>query len=388
MSTSLREHRCRTYRAPQERVDAILGRAWRKFGPRMLDLAYPNSYDGPEPHVINALQSALASDRALSLQYTPYGGATTARRLVAGQLSRRFGLEMNYRDVVLTPGAMAALNVTFRTLFDSEGEVILLTPCWLDYPLYLTNLGIPFQLVPLTAEKRLDLEAITKAIGPQTSGILFSHPGCPTGVVLSSEELEGLAKIISDAERRYASKIFLISDEVHRDLVWGSATFRSALGTHPRSLVIYSFGKMLLMQGQRMGYVAVSPHMPERHQIRERLVESVRMMGFCAPTSLMQRALPGFLDYTPPLADLGERQRIVRAALHDSGYEVCDAAATFFIYVRCPMSDDFTFTECLADHGVAVLPSSLFHEPGYFRISVTARRETLLAALPVLSKVR
>ncbi len=377
---------CLPFLAPQERFDEIADRARRQH-PRLVDLAYANAYDGPDQHVLAALRAALAEAKDLSFQYTPYGGKTPIRRLIATSLGERFGIDTNFRDIVLTPGAMAALNAVFRTLFADGGELLVVTPCWLDYPLYLANLGIPFRFVPLRADKHLDLAAIEAALTPRTAGILFPHPGCPTGVVLASEELAALARIVGAAEQRFGSKVFVISDEVHRDLVWSATKFESALCHHPRTLAIYSFGKSLFLQGQRIGYIALSPTMPEREQLQVELLRAMRTMGFCTPTALMQRAIAHLIDYVPPLEVLALRHQLARTTLREYGYRVCDAQATFFVYAQCPIADDYTFVERLAEHSVLVLPSSLFHEPGHFRISLTATTEALRKGLPAFQSV-
>jgi aspartate aminotransferase len=383
----LPELRALPHLAAQERFDRILATAFRRFGPRLVDLSYANPYDGPPPEVVDALRHAVDEQRELGFQYTPYGGIVAARRRIAQQLAGRFDVQLAWRDVVLAPGAMAALNVAFRALFDEQSELLVLAPCWLDYPLYLTNLGIPFRLVPLGPSKRVDLAAIESALTPRTGGVLFCHPGCPTGVVWSPGELADLARLLAAAERRHASALWVLSDEVHRDLVWSETAFHSALEFHPRTLSFYSFGKALALQGQRIGYLALSPRAPEREALRERLERCLRLMGFCTPTSLMQRALFHLLDHRPPLPALARRQRAVRDGLHAAGYEVCDAEATFFVYARAPLDDDFAFVERLAEEGVLALPSSMFHEPGFFRLSLTAREALLPAALDAFARL-
>jgi aspartate aminotransferase len=293
---------------------------------------------------------------------------------------------MNYQDIILTPGAMSALNLAFRGLCQGDDEVLVLTPCWLDYPLYLSHLQIPFRFVPLNVAKHLDLDAIAHAIGPKTRAIVFSTPGCPSGVVLPPTELEGLARVLKEAESRWSHPIYVVSDEVHRDLTWGDTSFSTTMQFYPRTVVIYSFGKALFLQGQRIGYVAVSPAMEERDEIRTRFRQLVRVMGFCTPTTLMQRVIPEILGYRPPLDEVRERQRMVRTALKEAGFAVCDAEATFFVYVKSPVEDDFLFAEHMAAKGVLILPSSVFHERGYFRISVTAKKEFIAAALPLLAE--
>lgn len=357
----------------QDRLDGLIATTYRRFGPRVLDLAYANAHGGPGPQVRRALEEAVREDGDLAFQYSPYGGRTLPRRLVASRLREDYELPFEYRHVVLTPGAMAALNLVFSACFGPGDEVIVLTPCWHDYPLYLRNLGIPFRLVPLGPSKRLDPGAIDRALNGKTRGILLSQPCCPTGVLYSKSEVETLARQLAAAEERYGTEIYLISDEVHRDVDWGGARFWSPLRSHPRSFSVYSFGKALLLQGQRIGYVAVSPEMPDGVAKARALERWARVSGFCTPTDLMQRAVCRLLDHRPHWDWLAERQESVRRGLEGSGFEVCEARSTFFVYVRAPIEDDFELAEAAAGHGLLVVPSTLFHERGYFRLSLAGR---------------
>jgi aspartate aminotransferase len=369
----------------QERLDRLIAATFRRFGPRSVDLSYANPADGPSEEVRSILARATAESKGLSLQYTPIAGRTAARRAVAQRLTRQLALPFDHRDIVLTSGAMPALNIVSRALFGPTDEVIVLTPAWQDYPLYLRNLNIPIRLVPLRSDKRLDLEAIGAAIGPATSGVLFSQPCCPTGVVYSREEIEGLTAILTAAEARFGGPIYIVSDEVHRDVAWGARPVHSPLQSYARSVSIYSFGKAFAIQGQRIGYIAVSPRMPDLDQIRTTIERCVRMMGFGHPTSIMQRAVMDLVECTPGLTSLARNQATVREALTSYGYDVCDGDATFYVYVKSPVADDFHFAERLASQGVLVAPSTLFHEPGYVRLSLTARSPAIEAALPVFA---
>jgi aspartate aminotransferase len=372
---------------PQERLDRLIAAAFRRFGPRLVDLSYANPYEGATEEVMHVLRRVTAERKGLSLQYTPYAGRPVTRRAIAAGLEQEYGLPFRFQDIVMTSGGMAGLNVVSRALFRPADEVIVLTPCWQDYPLYLRNLNIPSRLVSLQRDKRLDLSAISRAIGPATRGLLFSHPCCPTGRVYSEEEIVGLSEILEQAQARFGTSIYLVSDEVHRHLVWSGDTFVSPLASYPRSVMIYSFGKALALQGQRIGYVAVSPQMAEREELSVDLERCVRMMGFGSPTSLMQHAVCDLVDYRPSTEALSRKQAQVRGALTSYGYEVCDGGATFYVYVKSPLADDFAFAELLASHGVVVVPSTLFHDPGYVRLSLTARADSIASALPVFGAV-
>jgi aspartate aminotransferase len=372
---------------PQERLDRLIASTFRRLGPRTIDLSYANPSDGPSEEVLAILTRATAESKGLSLQYTPVAGRTSSRRALASQLTKRFSLLFDYPDIVLTAGAMPALNIVSRALFGASDEVIVLTPAWQDYPLYLRNLNIPIRLVPLRRDKHLDLYAINKAIGPATRGMLFSQPCCPTGVMYSREEIEQLGDLLISAEARFGNPIHLVSDEVHRDLVWSGRAFHSPLQSYWRTISIYSFGKAFAMQGQRIGYLAMSPLMPDLDAVRTAIERCARMMGFGHPASTMQRAIIDLVDCQPDVSALAHAQETVRRALTAYGYHVCEGDAAFYVYVKSPIADDFRFAELLASRGLLVVPSTLFHDPGYFRISLTARPQAIAAALRIFAAV-
>jgi aspartate aminotransferase len=372
---------------PQERFDAMRQQAMTHSGANLCDLAYANAYGGPAPGVMRALADALAEDRTLALQYTPYGGATIPRRLVARQLSTQHARLFHFRDVILTPGAMAALNIVFRAVRTSSAsadEVIVVTPCWLDYPLYLAQLGMRAVMVDVDPNTmHLDLDAIAAALTPRTRALILSQPSNPSGVLYTRTELERLARILENT--LHGEPPLLISDECHRDIRFDMAPFVSPVECYARTCIVYSFGKSLFIQGQRIGYAAVSPDMPDREAFAARLVQWTRAMGFCTPTALMQQALPYLIDLQPELSTIAQRRVRMIEGLQRAGYSSPHSDATFFLYPRTPHGDDFAFAEALSAEGVLVLPAPLFHHRGHFRISVTASDEMIDRALDVFA---
>ena len=375
------------YLQPQERFETLRQHTTLRFGPRLCDFSYANSYDGPNTSVIAAIRKSLDSRRALDMQYTPYGGSTQTRRMVAQKLSESHGCRFNWRNVVLTPGAMAALNVLFRAVrHDGEAnEIIVITPCWLDYPLYLANLGIKPVFVPMSEDMcGLDLDRIADALRPTTRAIVITQPANPAGTLISREQLLELGELLEASE----SRPLLISDECHRDVVFEPNRFFSPIECYDNTCVVYSFGKSLFMQGQRLGYAAVSPRADGAAAWSVHLERLCRTMGFCTPTALMQLAVRSLLGERPDLSPIERRRERTIQLLGEAGYRIVPSQATFFLYVSSPDLDDFAFAEALADRGVLVLPSSIFHHSGHFRVSFTASDEMVDRALPIFAEVR
>jgi aspartate aminotransferase len=371
---------------PLEQFESIRRRVVR-LGDRLCDLSYANPYGGAEQEVRAAIRSTLDDERLLDLQYAPFGGQTLARRAVADALRASHGLSFAFSDVILTPGAMSALHLSLLASRRTDGEVIIPVPCWLDYPLYARATGLRPIQVPLAGDTfELDVAAVADAVSERTCAVLLSHPANPTGRNYPPEQLAALAEALRQAEERTGCQITLIADETHRDFTEGD-TYRSAAGYWERTLLIYSFGKYHFIQGQRLGYVAVSPRHPTRRETGAELVRWTRISGVATPTALMQRAVPRLLALRHDQRWLPRwREQLVDQLTLD-GYRVVRPDATLFVYVQTPPGrDDFDFVTELASEGVLVLPAPVFHHAGYFRLSLTGSEEMLEAALPILKR--
>jgi len=373
--------------APLENFEALRRRAAR-LGDRLCDLSYANPYQGVQEGAIAALESALQDRRLLDLQYAPFGGHTIPRRLIADSLRAGHGLPFAFRDVILTPGAMSALQIALFATIRRGDEVVVPTPCWLDYPTYVLHAGGSCVCVPFRSEDALlDIEGIAAEITPRTRAVLLAHPGNPTGRNYDEATLAALAEAISERERELGIAVTLIADETHRDFT-APGSYHSLARYFDRTILIYSFGKYHFMQGQRLGYAAVSPRHPEREDLARELERWTRITGIATPTALMQRAVPKLLQLRYDQSWLNAlRERTVRR-LRDAGYGVVTPDATLFIYVRTPEgTDDAGFARALAERGVLVLPAEVFHHRGYFRIALTGSEAMLTRALQVFEEM-
>lgn len=374
---------------PLERFDDLHAATVRRFGPRAVDLSFANPRTRRDPRGYEALRDVVRAIEPDDLQYKPFGGGTVQRRVVAASLARSTGVAFGAPDVFLTPGGSAALHVALDASFRLGDEVVVPVPCWLDHPLYLRRRGVLPVPVPLDGRKHLDVDAIDAAWGPRTAGVLLSHPACPTGVVHTAAELAALAELLAERGRASRRPPVLVSDEVHRDVVWSDAGFTSAAAAYPDTVTIYSFGKAWSMQGQRVGYVALSPVRHDRDATAARVRRSLRTSGHYAPTSVMQQVAARLAPLRADCSRLAADQRHVRDALAARGYEVVDADATAFVYARCPAGcDDVAFVRRLAGRGLLAMPSSLFHESGYFRLALNGSRDVLDRALEILGEDR
>jgi aspartate aminotransferase len=156
----------------------------------------------------------------------------------------------------------------------------------------------------------------------------------------------------------------------------------SPIDIYPDTFLVYTYGKTLLTPGQRIGYVALPPAMPNREAMREAFFASQATLGFLFPNALLQYAIEDLEQLSIDIEHLQRRRDHMTSALRQMGYDATLPEGTFYLLLRSPLTDDMAFTEILSRHKVLVLPGSAFEMPGYFRISLTANDDMVQRALP------
>jgi aspartate aminotransferase len=147
---------------------------------------------------------------------------------------------------------------------------------------------------------------------------------------------------------------------------------------------------VLLSPGQRLGYLALSPLMPQedRDSLR-RTVFGVQMaIGWCFPNAIMQYAVPDLENLSIDIKALTNKRDRLSAALEEAGCQILRSEGTFYMWVRWPEGDPDVLWNSLADRDVFVMPGSVMGAPSYFRLSLTASEAMVERALPAIAEMR
>lgn len=353
--------------------------------PDACDFVFGNPHEMPLPEIADSLRRWAVPRSPLWFAYK--NSEPESRALVAASLSSRFGIDFDPADIAMTTGAFGAIAASLRAIVDDGDEVIYLSPPWFFYPqMIMTFGGVPVRVDLPPPTFGLPLAAVEAAITPRTRAIIVNSPHNPTGHIVQPPELAGLAGVLERASSRNRRPVYLLSDESYSRILFDGAEFHTPLTFYDRSLLIYTYGKALLAPGQRIGYLAMPPTMPDRPELRRAILAAQIVNGFAFPNAVMQYALGDLDPLCIDLAALQRRRDRAAEALGKMGYEVVVPAGTFYMLVRSPMADDAVFAAILAQDRVLVLPGAVFELPGWFRLSLTASDDMLERALPVFEK--
>lgn len=347
------------------------------------DFVFGNPQEMPLPAFVDSIRRHAEPQHKDWFAYKR--SEADSRAVVAKGLREWRGLPFEPEDISLTTGAFGALSVAFRAVLDPGDEVIFSLPPWFLYEAMLISAdGVPVKVRVRQDDLDLDLDAIAGAIGPRTKAVIVNSPNNPTGRIYPPATLTALAQLLTDASARLGRPIWLVSDEPYARLVFSDAEFTSPSEYYPYTLIAYSYAKILLTPGQRIGWLAISPNVPDREHLRDVMNVHQIASGWQFPNAVMQYAVPDLEDMQIDLGDLEAKRDRAVAALRDAGYDLRVPEGTFYLWTRSPDPDDVAFSRRLATQDVLVLPGTVCEMPGFLRFSLTASNKMLDRALPIL----
>jgi aspartate aminotransferase len=345
---------------------------------KVFDFTLGNPEIEPPPAVLAAARRVLDSDAPHLHAYMPNAGHPKVREAVARRLGAATGLPYTANHVIMTVGAGGALNTVLKALLNPGDEVITVAPFFVEYVFYAENHGGRLVVVRPRADLTPDVAAIEAAITPRTRAILLNSPNNPSGVIYPASTFVEIEALLA----RVAQPIAVISDEPYRALVFDGVVVPEVPPLVTRAIIATSWSKALALPGERIGYLAFSPRMPEAADLFEACTFTSRVLGFVNAPALWQWVVAEVGDQAIDVAPYREKRDLMYEGLRKIGYECVKPQGAFYVFPRTPIDDDVAFVRLLAEEGVLTVPGSGFGMPGHIRISLTVDRDTVVRALP------
>ncbi len=191
-------------------------------------------------------------------RYTNNAGIPELRQAICEKLLRDNGLKYSPKEILVSPGAKAAIVNSLIAVCDDKDQVLMATPYWVSYPYQVALANAEPVYIPTCEEKgyKIQPEDLEKAIkeNPCSKVLIMNSPSNPTGTVYTQAELSAIAEICI----KY--NILVISDEIYERLVYDEAKHISIASIseemQQRTIVINGVSKAYAMTGWRLGYAA------------------------------------------------------------------------------------------------------------------------------------
>jgi len=256
-------HRAMALKPSPTLAVSSLAKKMRKNGVDVINFGVGEpEFDTPK----NIKQAAIKAINDNFTRYTSTSGISELRQAICKKLKKDNNLNYNQDNILVSPGAKAALVNALLATCDLRDEVLIPAPYWVSYlsmvelvdaiPVIVpTTLSNNFKIKPSQLEKTISELSNPKAL-------ILNSPSNPSGIVYSKKELERIAEVCMKND------IFIISDEIYEKLIYDNQKHISIASLSPKiknnTIVINGVSKAYAMTGWRLGYMAGPKSVVER----------------------------------------------------------------------------------------------------------------------------
>jgi histidinol-phosphate aminotransferase len=198
----------------------------------------------------------------LSSNENPYGPSPLARTAMLDNIniSNRYNWQLTSElietlakknnvaadNILMGAGSTEILDLVARFSALKKGSLIIADPSYAYWTNTAQKLGLIKITVPLTADKKLNLDAMLKAIKPDTKLIYVCNPNNPTGTICDRNKL---IKFITEATK----KAMVLVDEAYIEFT-DQQSLSSLVIENKNLVVAKTFSKIYGLAGARIGY--------------------------------------------------------------------------------------------------------------------------------------
>ncbi len=346
---------------------------------QLFDRARPNSInlglgepDLPTPAVIRRAAARVITEEQNG--YTSHAGLTALREQI---ISAYPELNLTPDCAVVTAGSQEALYLALMTLVDEGDEVLMPNPGFVAYPTIVRMAGghPVYYRLPATEQFEFDVDEFARSLSARTKAVIVLSPSNPTGRALSKEQLQALAETLA------GTGVWVISDEIYRELYYTPEQPESISKYYTRTIVIAGLSKSMSMTGWRLGWLC-----GDQSVIKSALI----LHGYvttCASTVSQKAALHAAWTTEAESERAAIRQTFkarrdyfLKLVGSELGLRAVAPDGAFYTMIETSAyGDSMSVAERLLEEGVITVPGVAFgtEAEGFLRVSFCADQPVL-----------
>jgi DNA-binding transcriptional MocR family regulator len=321
--------------------------------------AFPSPLLFPLPRLARSMASAIQKMDPWSTvdDLTP-GNASLRRQIALRYLVD--GLHVHTDEIIITNGALDALNLCLLAVTRPGDAVIIESPTFYGALQSLERLGLQAIEVPTHPREGIDLDALALALErhhPKACWLMTNFQN-PLGSLMPDEKKRALVELLTRHE------VPLIEDDVYGELYFGSKRPLPAKAFDTKGLVLHcsSFSKCLA-PGYRIGWAA-----PGRYSQAVARLKLTTTLSASAPA---QAALADYLakgSYDRHLRQLRHTLSVQQSAVMQavvrhfpSGTKATRPNGGYFLWIELPgKSNALAIHRQALSLGISVAPGPMF----------------------------
>lgn len=326
-------------------------------------------------------------------KYTASTGIVELKKAIVNKFGNDNKIRYGIENIFVGNGAKQVLDVIIRS-FLNKGEMVLVPkPYWVSYTQQVVlSEGEPVA-VKFNKDLKIDISDLNntaKVNAQKIKLLILNSPNNPTGAVYSKKELEDVGEIC------LKNNIFIISDEVYENFIYGDAKHYSIASFSDElknlTITVNAVSKTYAMTGWRIGYCAAdSAIIKQMTKIQDQAASNP-----CTPAQWAAlEAIEGNQDSVEIMQKEYEKRRdyIYKKLNSIKGIKCNLPEGAFYVFpdisalFNNKVKNAFDFAgELLEKAKVAVVPGGAFGDDNYIRISYATTIEKIEEGMNRLEK--
>lgn len=321
--------------------------------------AFPDPRLFPLQQLNRSLANVSKTATAMSVIENLPPGNVDLRHAIARRYAQQ-GMNISPDEIVITAGALEALNLSLQAVTEPGDWVIVENPCFYGALQALERLKLKALSVATDVREGIDLSALEQALNdyPVKACWLMTNSQNPLGFTLSAEKKAQLVALLT------RHNVTLIEDDVYSELYFGREKPLPAKAWDKQDMTLHcsSFSKCLVA-GFRIGWVAAGKH--------ARRIQQLQLMSTLSTSSPMQLALVDYLAtkrYDAHLRrlrrTLAERKQQAWQSLlrhMPAGVKIHHNDSGYFLWLELPEQlDAGRLSEKALTHQISIAPGKMF----------------------------
>jgi len=320
----------------------------------------------PNKAITRLMRKVIREEELHSAHYELPPGNLKLRTQIAKRMARA-GCRVSPHEIVITCGALDAVQLSLRSLLSAGDTVLIETPNYFGILQILESLRVKVIEVPADPRTGIDIDSVGKGLRQHKvkAALLMSNFNNPLGSLVPDEGKKELVRLSS----KYG--VPLVEDDLYGDLSFD--------GTRPKPLKAFDEEGLVLScascsktisPGFRLGWVHAGKF--------QRQVEILQLGTTMGATSLPQKVLAEYLasgSYDRHLRRLRQHfaaqiHRVQQAVLQyfPSPQRVSQPQGGYVLWVQLPKEIDAVELRHLAiQKGSSISPGTIFSASGQFR---------------------
>ena len=192
--------------------------------------------------------------------YPPANGLLSLRKEVSNDLKRRWNLDYDANDVLITAGSRPLIYAVYKVIVDEGDKVIYPTPSWNNnHYAYLTSADA----IEVKTTPENNFLPTAEELKPHLNGavlLALCSPLNPTGTMFTEEQLSEICELVLEENKSRGADekpLYVMYDQIYSNLTFGAKHVDPvSLFPEMREYTIYIDGisKCLAATGVRVGW--------------------------------------------------------------------------------------------------------------------------------------